>query len=245
MSANSASAALVLGDKTNARNDLLVARTHFEQLVKLRPNDSMYQADFARTEFNLGFTTDVPDESLQYWERSRKLRRELLPKYPNLNHIRSELVKNCLQLSESRMDRREYAEALDGVSEAIHQAREHLALTEDVPVKQMLADSLTLRADALHRLTRINEADRAFLDAGELHRSLLAIDASRFMEGAINHAKTHAEFLKDQDRGEEAKKVLAEARKRLDEAIRVSLAGSTKRTQLEKLRESLDPTEMK
>ena len=241
MTANRANAALVGGNTAGARVDLLAARSHFERLVSLRPDEPLFRADLARSEFNLGCATEDTEDQVRLWERSRELRRSLQDN-PHLGHVRIEFAKNCLALAELRMTRREYAAARETAEEGAGVARRSLLGTTNVPTQQVLAALLTVQGDALVALGLPREAGPVYGDGWDQYQSLLAIDTPRFVEAAAAHARSHIRFLASEGRLTESGPIRARATKALDQAIMGTASDSTDRIRLAQLRKDIEET---
>lgn len=241
MRANMASAALVRGDQVAAHAELLKARYQIQELVRLKPDESIYKADLARIENNLGFGRDSNDDALGYWERARAMRRELLRANSTNAVIGFEFVKNCHCLAIQRLTRSEWSEVLAVAQEGIAQARITLKGGSHALVQNLLADLHGASAESFKQLGQNEKADLAYREARAELCKLMAAD-TRVAKTFLEITKAHLEFLRGHNRVPEAEIQRQLAWTALDQLSRAKPNNSAERAELSNYRKALDPS---
>ena len=66
------------GDKATGRRYLMEARTQFDELIRLKPDDVTFQIDLTRIDMNLGFAQETTSERVRYFTTALVAQRKLL-----------------------------------------------------------------------------------------------------------------------------------------------------------------------
>jgi tetratricopeptide (TPR) repeat protein len=200
LQANRANKAIAQGDKATGRRYLLEARSQFEELIRLKPDDVTYKIDLTRIDMNLGLAHEKTPDRLKYFTAALFARRKLVNIEPRRPYFVNEYVKNCLVLSFELHTTNDWKPALEYALEGIPEARKQLSKGTDTQLQLLLFDLLNLQALCQVKLDKPAEAEAAFQDAIEHFASLQSKSESYNVGPGVETVLELLKLLKGQNR---------------------------------------------
>jgi tetratricopeptide (TPR) repeat protein len=242
LQANRANKAIAQGDKATGRRYLLEARSQFEELIRLKPDDVTYKIDLTRIDMNLGLAHEKTPDRLKYFTAALFARRKLVNIEPRRPYFVNEYVKNCLVLSFELHTTNDWKPALEYALEGIPEARKQLSKGTDTQLQLLLFDLLNLQALCQVKLDKPAEAEAVFQDAIKLFTSLQAKSESYNVGPGVETVLELLKLLKEQNRlrSAEAEAARTTARGWLESARQRTQPASPERRSVEEWTKKLD-----
>jgi serine/threonine protein kinase len=187
------------GDRVQAKAGYINALEQFQILYRLSDDKFIPQLDLARIEFNLSLVADSPEETIEWLEKSRDHRRELVVQVPNHVLARRDFIVSSEALARlySRLPaKRQFASV--AISEGIVEAR--IAVASDannLEFAKLLSMSLQAAGVVAISLDRNEEAETYFDETEALNATLLEKDRTRFRQDVLSWLEERAEIFPD------------------------------------------------